>query len=155
MVAITVAAIVLDTPRIVPALPDIVRVILGTVVLPAIVHPLQPFQVRAIARRPATTLPAGAGNRPNAPGGGSRPGGGTPSTLPAKGGNRPTQTPSTRPSTNEARGYQRPQSSNTGAGQAARPNAFSGSGGGRAQSARGTKVWQPRVAEEVASGASY
>ena len=90
-------------------------------------------------RPPATTLPAGAGKRPNAPGGGSRPGGGTPSTLPANGGNRPTQTPSTRPSTNEARGYQRPQSSNTGAGQAGRPNAFSGSGGGRAQSARGNQ----------------
>ena len=90
-------------------------------------------------RPPATTLPAGAGNRPNAPGGGSRPGGGTPSTLPANGGNRPSQTPGTRPSTNEARGYQRPQTSNAGATQAARPNAFSGSGGGRAQSARGNQ----------------
>ena len=90
-------------------------------------------------RPPATTLPAGAGNRPNAPSGGSRPGGGKPSTLPVNGGNRPNQTPSTRPSTNEARGYQRPQSSNTGATQAARPNAFSGSVGGRAQSARGNQ----------------
>ena len=90
-------------------------------------------------RPPATTLPAGPGNRPNAPGGGSRPGAGTPSTLPANGGNRPNQTPGTRPSTNEARGYQRPQTSNTGATQAARPNAFSGSGGGRAQSARGNQ----------------
>ena len=90
-------------------------------------------------RPPATTLPAGGGNRPNAPGSGSRPSGGTPGTLPANGGNRPNQTPATRPSTNEARGYQRPQTSNTGAGQADRPNAFSGSGGGRAQSARGNQ----------------
>ena len=113
-------------------------------------------------RPPATTLPAGAGNRPNVPGGGTRPGGGTPTTLPATPGNRPNapdrtpgtrpsvgtpatpgnrpnQTPSTRPSTNEARGYQRPQTSNTGAAQAARPNAFSGSAGGRAQRARGNQ----------------
>jgi hypothetical protein len=89
-------------------------------------------------RPPATTLPS-AGNRPNAPGGGSRPGRGTPSTLPANGGNRPNQTPGARPRKNEARGYQRPQTSNTGAGQADRPNAFSGSGGGRAQSARGNQ----------------
>jgi hypothetical protein len=90
-------------------------------------------------RPPATTLPTNSGNRPNAPGGGSRPGGGTPSTLPANTGNRPNQTPSTRPGTNESRGYQRPQTSNTGAAQADRPNAFSGSGGGRAQSARGNQ----------------
>ena len=89
-------------------------------------------------RPPATTLPS-AGNRPNAPGGGSRPGGGMPSTLPANGGNRPNQTPGTRPSTNEARGYQRPQTSNTGAASAARADAFSGSAGGRAQSARGNQ----------------
>jgi hypothetical protein len=90
-------------------------------------------------RPPATTLPANAGSRPNAPGVGSRPGGGTPSTLPATPGNRPNPAPGTRPSTNEARGYQRPQNSNTGATQGARPNAFSGSGGGRAQSARGNQ----------------
>jgi hypothetical protein len=48
VVAITVAAIVRDTPGMVPAVRDIVRVTLGTVVLPAIVHPLQLFQVRAI-----------------------------------------------------------------------------------------------------------
>jgi hypothetical protein len=89
-------------------------------------------------RPPATTLPS-TGNRPNAPGGGSRPGGGTPSTLPANGGNRPNQTPSTRPSTNEARGYQRPQTSNTGGTQAARPSPFSGSVGGRSESARGNQ----------------
>jgi hypothetical protein len=91
-------------------------------------------------RPPATTLPSSSGNRPNAPNKpGTRPSGGTPSTLPAAPGNRPNQTPSTRPSTNEARGYQRPQTSNTGAAQAGRPNAFSGSGGGRAQSARGNQ----------------
>lgn len=83
-------------------------------------------------RPPATTLPAG-----NRPGGSTRPGGDRPTTLPANGGNRPT--PGTRPSSNESRGYQRPQTSNTGAAQANRPNAFSGSGGGRAQSARGNQ----------------
>jgi uncharacterized protein DUF3300 len=106
-------------------------------------------------RPPATTLPAGpvSGNRPgggapstrptnpgNRPGNNpsTRPGGGgIPSTQPANPGNRPSQTPSTRPSTGEARGYQRSQTSNTPATQAARPNALSGSGGGRAQSARG------------------
>ncbi len=90
-------------------------------------------------RPPATTLPANGGNRPNAPGGGTRPGGDRPTTLPANGANRPNQTPSTRPSTNDARGYQRPQTSNSGAAQANRPNAFSGSAGGRAQSARGNQ----------------
>ena len=116
-------------------------------------------------RPPATNLPAGAGNRPNFPGGGSRPAGGKPTTLPAPGnrpnapsrppgtrpgagapttlpaipGNRPNQIPNTRPSTNEARGYQRPQISNTGAALADRPNVFSGSAGGRAQSARGNQ----------------
>jgi hypothetical protein len=92
------------------------------------------------SRPPATTLPAGAGNRPNTPNNpGTKPGGGAPSTLPANGGNRPSQTPGTRPSASDARGYQRPQTSNTGAAQTARPNAFSGSGGGRAQSARGNQ----------------
>jgi hypothetical protein len=89
-------------------------------------------------RPPAATLPANPGNRPNV---------GTPSTRPATPGNRPggtptqrpSTTPSTRPSTNEARGYQRPQTSNTPAPQAARPNALSGTGGGRAQSARGSQ----------------
>jgi hypothetical protein len=89
-------------------------------------------------RPPATTLPAGPGNRPNAPGNGTRPGAGAPSTLPANPGNRPGQQPSTRPSTNEARGYQRPQAS-TGAAPAARPNVFSGSVGGRDQSVRGNQ----------------
>jgi Protein of unknown function (DUF3300) len=109
-------------------------------------------------RPPATTLPAPA-NPGNRPGGGApstkpvnpgnrpgnnpstRPGGGgAPSTKPVNPGNRPSQTPSTRPSTNEARGYQGPQTSNTRpTTQAARSNALSGSGGGRAQSARGSQ----------------
>ena len=88
--------------------------------------------------RPPSTLPANPGNRPgNNPG--TRPGGGAPSTQPVNPGTRPGQTPSTRPSTNEARGYQRPQTSNAPSTQAARPNALSGSGGGRAQSARGSQ----------------
>jgi uncharacterized membrane protein YgcG len=76
------------------------------------------------------------GNNPNTRPGGGRPG--APSTLPANPGTRPSQTPSTRPSSNESRGYQRPQTSNAPT-QAARPNAMSGSGGGRAQSARGSQ----------------
>jgi Protein of unknown function (DUF3300) len=108
-------------------------------------------------RPPATTLPTGpvSGNRPgggvpstqptnpgNRPGNnpGTRPGGGgAPSTQPVNPGSRPSQTPSTRPSTNEARGYQRTQTSNAATTQAGRPNALSGSGGGRAQSARGSQ----------------
>ena len=98
-------------------------------------------------RPPATTLPAGGGTRPGygrppattlPAGGGTRPGtGGTPSTLPAYPANRPNQTPATRPSTDPARGYQRP--ANSPSTQPARPNAFSGSAGGRAQSARGNQ----------------
>ncbi len=86
-----------------------------------------------------STLPVNPGNRPgNNPG--TRPGGGgVPSTQPVNPGNRPGQTPSTRPSSNEARGYQRPQTSNAPSTQPARPNAMSGSGGGRAQSARGSQ----------------
>ncbi len=111
-------------------------------------------------RPPATTLPApgNPGNRPGGGGGGvpstrptnpgnrpgnspgARPGGGgAPSIQPVNPGTRPSQTPSTRPSTNEARGYQRPRTSNAPATQPARPNALSGSGGGRAQSARGSQ----------------
>jgi hypothetical protein len=102
-------------------------------------------------RPPATTLPTrpDTGNRPSRPGDstGTRPGAGNPSTRPTTPGNRPNQTPaqqpatkpSARPSTNEARGYQAPAKSNTAANQAARPNALSGSGGGRPQSARGNQ----------------
>lgn len=103
-------------------------------------------------RPPATTLPssAGSGNRPNRPSESpaTRPSAGTPSTRPATPGNgggaSPAQRPggampSTRPSTSEARGYQPPQTSNTATSQAARPNALSGSAGGRAQSARGNQ----------------
>jgi len=86
-----------------------------------------------------STQPVNPGNRPgNNPG--TRPGGGgVPSTQPVNPGNRPGQSPSTRPSSNEARGYQRPQTSNAPSTQPARPNAMSGSGGGRAQSARGSQ----------------
>jgi hypothetical protein len=103
--------------------------------------PAYPPGNRPPNRPPATTLPASVGNRPNTPSRtpGARPSGGMATTLPATSGNRPNQAPSTRPSTNEARGYQRPQASNTGVAQADRPNAFSGSVGGRAQSARGNQ----------------
>jgi len=86
-----------------------------------------------------STQPVNPGNRPgNNPG--TRPGGGgVPSTQPVNPGNRPGQSPSTRPSSNEARVYQRPQTSNAPSTQPARPNAMSGSGGGRAQSARGSQ----------------
>jgi hypothetical protein len=56
----------------------------------------------------------------------------TPSTRPAG------TASGARPDTNELRGYQRPQPPNTST-QPARPNAFSGAGGGRAQSARGNQ----------------
>jgi hypothetical protein len=91
-------------------------------------------------RPPATTLPAngGSNNRPNRPDSspGNRPGGGA-STLPANPGNRPGTNPSTRPSPSQDRGYQRP--SNTAATQPSRTDSFSGSAGGRAQSARGNQ----------------
>jgi len=96
-------------------------------------------------RPPATTLPApGTGSRPGTNPPGTRPGGGTPSqqpvTRPANPGNgaggRPSTQPVTRPSTNESRGYRAP-TGNVPAAQPARPNAISGSAGGRAQSARG------------------
>jgi uncharacterized protein DUF3300 len=97
-------------------------------------------------RPPATTLPANAGSniRPAGPdnSGGNRPGAGTPSTLPANPGNRPSTRPSaqpnpkpstqpsTRPTTQPG---QRPST------QPTRPDSFSGSAGGRAQSARGNQ----------------
>jgi hypothetical protein len=98
-------------------------------------------------RPPATTLPApGTGNRPGTNPPGTRPGGGIPSqqpvTRPANPGNgaggRPSTQPVTRPSTNESRGYRAP-TGNVPAAQPARPNAISGSAGGRAQSARGNQ----------------
>jgi len=52
---------------------------------------------------------------------------------------RPSGTaPGTRPSNNDLRGYQRSSTPNAST-QPSRPNAFSGSGGGRAQSARGNQ----------------
>ena len=116
-------------------------------------------------RPPATTLPAPGTGNPNRPGTnppttrpspgtpttrptnpGTRPGGGAPSTQPVTrpanpgdgGGGRPSTQPVTRPSTQESRGYRAP-TSNVPAAQPARPNAISGSAGGRAQSARGNQ----------------
>lgn len=99
-------------------------------------------------RPPATTLPAPGTGNPNRPGTnppGSRPGNGNPSTQPVTrpanpgngAGGRPSQRPSTQPATNESRGY-RASTGNLPA-QPARPNAISGSAGGRAQSARGNQ----------------
>jgi Protein of unknown function (DUF3300) len=50
----------------------------------------------------------------------------------------PARSGGTAPGTSELRGYQRTQTPNAST-QAARPNAFSGSGGGRAESARGNQ----------------
>jgi hypothetical protein len=104
-------------------------------------------------RPPATTLPANAGGytRPAGPGnnGGARPGAGGPSTLPANPGNRPATQPGTRPAapgtqpstrpgtTPSAQPAQRPSQQPTT--QPARTDSFSGSAGGRAQSARGNQ----------------
>ncbi len=107
-------------------------------------------------RPPATTLPAGqaiARMLQTVPG--TRPGAGD-SEYSAGQLREPSEPDSRvhRPSTNEARGYQRPQTSNTGATQAARPNAFSGSGGGRAQSARGNQSVAAKGGKGGASAAS-
>jgi hypothetical protein len=108
-------------------------------------------------RPPATTLPSNGrpgnlpnlpGNRPNAPVNrpsppGTRPGTGTPpiASRPVNPGTRPsTPTAGDRPRTNDSRGYSRPaQAPSAGTTPAQRPNAFSGSAGGRAQSARGNQ----------------
>lgn len=107
---------------------------------PRPVHPIAPppaARPGSPATRPGvpSTLPARRGGaRPAAPGtlpssgGGARPGG--PSTLPASGGATGPATPGQRPSDRAARGY-------APGTQPAPPNAFSGAGGSRAQSARG------------------
>ena len=82
-----------------------------------------------------TQLPSGGGwQRPASPGTLPSTGGGTrpvaPGTLPSMGGSPRPAGPSQLPGERAVRGY----SPNT---QPSRPNAFSGSGGGRAQSARG------------------
>jgi Protein of unknown function (DUF3300) len=98
-------------------------------------------------RPPATTLPANAGGntRPAGPGnnGGARPGAGSASTLPgtrpATPGTQPSTRPGTTPNTQLApRPSQRPST------QPARPDSFSGSAGGRAQSARGNQSMAAR-----------
>jgi hypothetical protein len=92
-------------------------------------------------RPPATTLPANAGGstRPAGPGynGGARPGASRPSTLPANPGNRPATQPGTRPTTPGTQPTPRP--SQRPSTQPTRPDSFSGSAGGRAQSARGNQ----------------
>jgi hypothetical protein len=92
-----------------------------------------PVPSQPIARPPVYPPgrpPAGTAPRPTPLPSTGRPA--TPATRPAANPGRAAA----RPSTNEMRGYQRPQ---TGDGAAARPNAFSGSVGGREQSARGNR----------------
>jgi hypothetical protein len=111
-------------------------------------------------RPPATTLPSNArpgtlpsnAGRPNAPG--TRPGTAPPiaSTRPVNPGTRPaTPTAGTRPSANELRGYQPKQTPSAGTTPAQRPNAFSGSEGGRAASARGNQSLASGNGKGVAS----
>ena len=95
-------------------------------------------------RPPAVTLPEGPGNRPSPdsnPGG--RPGGGRPTTPGNRPGGAPTAqpvtTPGARPGRNESRGYPQTQNSKAPAAQPTKPNAFSGTGGGRPASARGNQ----------------
>jgi hypothetical protein len=59
--------------------------------------------------------------------------------------------PNAQPSTSEYRGYQRPQASGSPSAQSARPNAFSTSGGARAQSARGNQSLGGKGGGRVAS----
>jgi hypothetical protein len=82
------------------------------------------------SQRPSTGVrarPAGPGNLP-ATGGGTRPSG--PGQLPSGGGGARPSGPSQMPNNRATRGY-------GPSVQPARPNAFSGTGGGRPQSARG------------------
>jgi hypothetical protein len=78
----------------------------------------------------------------------------TPATQPsyAKPYTRPNgTTPSAKPSSNEFRGYQRPQTSSGPTAQTVRPNAFSASAGARAQSARGNQSLGANLGRKVAS----
>jgi len=95
----------------------------------------RPPGVRPPPGRPPVRPPAyPPGRPPSVPG---------PRPLPSPGrpappANRPNRDrPATRPANNEMRGYQRQETRN--AERAQRPNAFSGSGGGREQSARGNQ----------------
>jgi hypothetical protein len=102
----------------------------------------------------------GGGNRPGGPGNGNgngnrpgnggpstlpanpvtRPGNGGPTTLPAKPDTRPGNQPSTRPAPQQPSTRPAPQQPSTRpATQPARTDSFSGSAGGRAQSARGNQ----------------
>jgi hypothetical protein len=113
-------------------------------------HPgYRPPTYPGYGRPPATTLPApNPGNRPgNGNGGGNRPGNGGPSTLPANPGTRPGNGgPTTLPAKPDTRPGNQPstrpapqQPSTRPATQPARTDSFSGSAGGRAQSARGNQ----------------
>ena len=103
--------------------------------------------------RPPSYRPPGSGGRPPYPGyrpkptplpaprpttlPSTRPASGRPGTMPAPA-PRPTPvTPAPKPSTKELRGY--PQQSAPKTVASSRPNAFSGTGGGRPQSARGNR----------------
>lgn len=115
-------------------------------------------------RPPGVTLPEGPGNRPGRPDtspGGKPGGGGPPTTRPTNPGGRPVGEapttrpapgnrpggpsvqpatgPTTRPSTSESRGYPQSKDSKAPSAQPSKPNAFSGSGGGRPASARGNQ----------------
>jgi hypothetical protein len=102
----------------------------------------RPGTPSTLPAKPGGVNPAGPGTLPST-GGGARPAG--PSNLPATGAGArpsgPSQLPSTgggaRPSTLPATGGDRAARGYAQGTQPSRPNAFSGSGGGRAQSARG------------------
>jgi hypothetical protein len=108
---------------------------------PGYVAPRPPAARPPVARPPVARPPVYPPGRPPA---GTVPG---PRPLPSPGrpappANRPGTNPgrpATRPSTNEMRGYQRPQTGNAAAAPAQRPNSFSGTVGGREQSARGNQ----------------
>lgn len=153
MVAITVVAIVLDTPRIVLALPATARAIRAMVVLPAIVLQLQPFpvhaiaraivlplqpflQVRAIARMPQLVIRGQAvGPRPR-----FRPLQGIVRTRP-----RVIDPARMKPAAINVR---RPPT--LGARKLLVQMHFQDPRGGVRRAPEGTRVWQPRVAGEVA-----
>ncbi len=149
------AAIVPDTPVIVPAIRDIVQVIPGTVVLPAIVLRLQPFQVLAIAR--AIVLPLQPFLQARA----------IARMLRVRG--RPGTDPLLFRPLGTVRMQARvhdPAPTKPAAINVHRPLTlgpcnpivrmrFPDPEGGERRVRGGTKVWQPRVEEEAASGANY
>lgn len=115
-------------------------------------HPIAP---PARPGGPTTPPSLGPGGRPGAggpttlpsPSPGTRPGVGGPTTLPAPSA-RPSLTPPPPPSSRQLRGYP----GGSGAGSAGRPNAFSGSGGGRQQSMRGNRSMSGGPARPAGGG---